>query len=784
MAPYANQANVKLRWRLGSDNSVSATGWNVDDIELQTVATVNMRTSLFNAVDTRVDIKDTVTMILPLANPNVTINQAVGQADPTITSPINFTAVFDQPVIGFTDTDVTLSGTAGATTATVTGGPTTFNIAVSGMTATGTVIADIAAGVCTNAALDPNSASTSTDNVVNFSLQPLNDDCANAALITCGQTISGSTLLATIETPVNPFCGTSVTAPGVWYRFIGNGGNTTVSTCSFADYDTKISVYSGTCAALICEGGNDDFCGLQSSVTIATTPGATYYVLVHGFGAGVGTFDLTLTCTCPTLSVDPVPNQTVCNGLPTTAINFTGLEPGTVYTWVNNTPSIGLAASGTGNIASFTATNTGTTAVTATITVTPTYPGCPDGPSEMFTITVNPSPNAVATPSSQTICSGSAITTIVLTGSVTGTTYGWTRNNTGSVTGIAASGSGDISGSLTNTTSAPVTVTFTITPMANGCTGPTTTATVLVNPTPNAVATPSSQNACSGSAITPIVLTSSVAGATFTWTRDNTATVTGIAASGSGNITGVLNNTTGAAVTVTFTITPTANGCTGPTTTATVIVNPVPSVDNIPNQTVCNGTMTAPVNFTGPIAGTIFTWSNNTPSIGLAASGVGNIPAFTATNATTNPVTATVTVTPQIAQPGPVVFTGSLDVGDPTLTAGRINRNAVASSCAVPKTFPGIFGTGPYFYDLYTLINTTGAAQCVTVSYSSTTANQVHVTAYNGSFNPANIAHQLYSRWRQQFNRCTGELYLYSTSRSNDSLPCVRTTAKSGMSWL
>ena len=49
--------------------------------------------------------------------PTVTINQAAGQADPTNASPINFTVVFSEPVTDFATGDVTLSGTAGATTA-------------------------------------------------------------------------------------------------------------------------------------------------------------------------------------------------------------------------------------------------------------------------------------------------------------------------------------------------------------------------------------------------------------------------------------------------------------------------------------------------------------------------------------------------------------------------------------------------------------------------------------------------------------------------------------------
>ena len=49
-----------------------------------------------------------------------------------------------------------------------------------------------------------------------------------------------------------------------------------------------------------------------------------------------------------------VPNQVVCNNAATTAVNFRSPTTGgtIVYNWTNNTPSIGLAASGTGNIAS------------------------------------------------------------------------------------------------------------------------------------------------------------------------------------------------------------------------------------------------------------------------------------------------------------------------------------------------------------------------------------------------------------------------------------------------
>ena len=119
--------------------------------------------------------------------PIVTINQAAGQDDPTTASPINFEVVFSEAVTDFTDGDVDLSGSGapGTLTAVVTGGPTTYNVAVSGMTGDGTVIASIPAGVATDAVGNGNTASTSTDNTVTF-----NFNVAPTANVTNGQCLA------------------------------------------------------------------------------------------------------------------------------------------------------------------------------------------------------------------------------------------------------------------------------------------------------------------------------------------------------------------------------------------------------------------------------------------------------------------------------------------------------------------------------------------------------------------------------------------------------------------
>ena len=66
-------------------------------------------------------------------------------------------------------------------------------------------------------------------------------------------------------------------------------------------------------------------------------------------------------------------NQIVVNGAPTTTATYP--RTGCVYKWTNSNPSIGLPASGIGDIASFNAVNKGTIPVTATITATPVASG-------------------------------------------------------------------------------------------------------------------------------------------------------------------------------------------------------------------------------------------------------------------------------------------------------------------------------------------------------------------------------------------------------------------------
>jgi hypothetical protein len=350
------------------------------------------------------------------------------------------------------------------------------------------------------------------------------------------------------------------------------------------------------------------------------------------------TFDIAVS---PTPTVNIISNQTLCNGAATTAVAFSGAVTGTTYVWTNNTPSIGLAANGAGNILGFTAVNAGTAPVTATITVTPTINGCPGTPRN-FTITVNPTPT-VNTIANQSRCNGAATAAITFSGAVTGTTYSWTNTNTS--IGLAASGTGNISSfAAVNSGTSPVTASITVTPSANGCPGSPKTFTIIVNPTPTANPV-ASQVLCNGNNTATINFTGAVATSIYSWT--NTATSIGLAATGAGNITSFAAvNAGNAPVIATIVVTPSANSCAGATETFTITVNPTATVNAVANQVLCNTAATNAVNFGGPVSGTTYTWTNSNTTIGLGASGSGNISAFAATNTTTVPQVATILITP------------------------------------------------------------------------------------------------------------------------------------------
>ena len=451
----------------------------------------------------------------------------------------------------------------------------------------------------------------------------------------------------------------------------------------------------------------------------------------------------------PTPTIDPVADETLCNGVNTTAVNFTSPVAGTTFAWSNNNGSIGLGANGNGNIGSFVANNAGSIADVATITITPTAAGCV-GSTESYTITVNPTPTVDAI-ADEVVCNTSVTTAVNFTGDVAGTTFDWTNDNTG--IGLAGGGAGNIASFAgTNPGTTQLTGTITVTPTASGCVGLPESFTISVDPTPT-VDPIADEVLCATFNTTAVNFTSPVAGTTYDWTNSNP--LIGLATSGSGNIASFVATNAGTTQLVgTITITPTANGCAGPTQSYTISVDPTASVDPIADQLLCNTSNTAAVNFTSPIAGTTFAWTNDNPTIGLAANGNGNIASFVATNGGTTQQVATITITPSATGCVglPETFTITVDptpsvdaIADQLLCAGDNTTLVDFNSAVVGATFDwtndnssiGLAVAGSGNIAPFIAINSGAAQEVATITVTPTAAGCVGTSeSFTISVNP------------------------------------------------
>lgn len=91
---------------------------------------------------------DCLVRVLRPAAPTVKVLKAVGQSSPATKSPIRLTVVFSEPVIGFDQSDVSISGSAAPIGKSVvdTGDHKTFNVEISGMTKKGSVGVSVPSG--------------------------------------------------------------------------------------------------------------------------------------------------------------------------------------------------------------------------------------------------------------------------------------------------------------------------------------------------------------------------------------------------------------------------------------------------------------------------------------------------------------------------------------------------------------------------------------------------------------------------------------------------------------
>jgi hypothetical protein len=255
----------------GANYNVAVSGMTSTGTVVATIAAGVAQDASGNTNKASSSTDNTVTF--DVTRPTVTINQASGQADPTSSSSINFTVVFSEAVTGFTNADVTLSGTAGANTVAVSGSGTTYNVAVSGMTVTGgTVIATIPANAAQDSVGNLNTASTSTDNSVTYDLTSPTVTINQASGQADPTSASPINFTVVFSEPVTGFTNTDVTLSGT------AGANTVVVSGSGATYNVAVSgmTASGTVIATIPAGAAQDSAGITNTASTSTDNSVTY----------------------------------------------------------------------------------------------------------------------------------------------------------------------------------------------------------------------------------------------------------------------------------------------------------------------------------------------------------------------------------------------------------------------------------------------------------------------------------------------------------------------------
>lgn len=146
---------------------------------------------------------------------------------------------------------------------------------------------------------------------------PANDLCSNAISLPCGTTNLAGTTVNT--TNVTHGTGCTISNYGVWYTFVGDGQQTTISSTAGSGFDHEMAIASGSCGSLTnitCQDAA--LSGGTETYTFTTTNGVTYYVYIAHYSTGsttTGTFTISRTCTSGGSSSiqDCVGSMTICS---------------------------------------------------------------------------------------------------------------------------------------------------------------------------------------------------------------------------------------------------------------------------------------------------------------------------------------------------------------------------------------------------------------------------------------------------------------------------------------
>ncbi len=373
-----------------------------------------------------------------------------------------------------------------------------------------------------------------------------------------------------------------------------------------------------------------------------------------------------------TVTVNPKPNVVLTNNKPAfptgeaTDIELDGDVAGTTFGWhVPNPGATGAFDDGgltIGQSITQTLLNLTSNPVIVTYRVAPMANGCPGDTAETD-VQIDPNVDMLVDNKAPNICTG-GMADLDISSTIPGATFRWTvtdDDGAGATADSALVNPANMTETLVNATTAPITVTYHITPKGPPPTniyGTTQDIVVTIYPKPVGIYTNKADEICNGSR-TNIYLDSDVASSTFTWTVTDPVGTSGAAASGMGvsldigdSISQTLVNSGILPFTVTYHVRPTGQGavnCPGDITDIDVVVHPTP-IASVTNTTgvICSGETTN-ITLGASVVGTSFTWTvpDDKGTGALEGTGViGDVIGQQLFNTTQTPVTIQYVITP------------------------------------------------------------------------------------------------------------------------------------------
>lgn len=350
-----------------------------------------------------------------------------------------------------------------------------------------------------------------------------------------------------------------------------------------------------------CAGGAGQAIGLASSASginyqlyngasaVGSNVAGTGVAISFGTQTASGTYTVLATnsitsCTnamsgSATIIINPLPTvQTVtgggtyCQYGSGVAVGLASSQSGINYTLYNGATVMGSAVAGTGSAISF---GNQTLAGTYTVVGTNATTSCTNAMSGNAVVVMNPAPTAYAVTGGGPYCAGGVGVYVGVANSQTGIVYQLYRGATAVGSPVSGTGSAISFGLQTVAGAYSVLATNTSTSCTNSMSG---SATIVVNPLPNAYSTFGGGSYCAGDAGVAVGLSSTQTGVSYQ--LYNTGTATGAAISGTGySISFGLQTAAG---TYSILATNTSTGCQNVMFgSSVVVVNPLPVVYSV-----------------------------------------------------------------------------------------------------------------------------------------------------------------------------------------------------------